>query len=925
MPNPIHLGAFRDLEPALATAIIQHKTQHSPLAPLQIIVPTRLLGLHLQRALARARPAGHANLRFQTLTDLLPPGRLAPPLGLELLCRQLAPAGHFAPVRETRGFASALLGTFTDLKEAGLQPVAFAKSAPHKELATAYAAFCDWLTAHDFATEANLFLQSSIIHHQSPILLYGFYDLNHAQRTFIERLAPAAIFFPSESDYAQPLLQWFQSLGYRPQPITPPLRHSITPSILSCPGETAEVREAVRQILAWLRDNPDRTFNDVAILCRSREQYDAILRDTLTHLGIPAYFRGGRPLAEHHDAKLLRLLLDVVRTDFSRASVLELACHRGPNSRWDVESIDLGIVSGRDQWRARLRSPVASPGLRQFVEKLFAIGEPIPATGKWSAFADAVHAAYRQLDGAHPPVLATLDALAELDPFQSPVTFATFADFCARALDSAREQPAAFQGGGIFVSDVMGARGLSFPFVVLLGLFEKSFPRVVREDPLLPDRERARVSPHLPRKLAGHDEERLLFALATGVATDQLVLSYPRLEAGTARPRMPSALLLDHTGAANYKELAKQTRAVPLVPIRLVDLPVEERELDLPALTDLRTDPIYLREIGPLLPAGLDAYRQRWQKTDLTGHDGLIESAAAVKLLRDRFGLEKLVTSATALEDFFACPFYYFQKHVLGIKEWEEPEAAAAISALDLGSLYHRILEDFYRAWPDGDLDAIVTACSAEFEQSGVTGYPAVWEIKKQIIREELAAFIQRDRQQLGADWRPAEFEKEFHGLAVAPPVRLRGKIDRLDLSADGRRARIYDYKTGKRPRGMRDDSLAGGEALQLPLYLLAAEQLLKNVTLDSARYLYFTLRGGFQTVRFSRAALADRQAELTDLLQTAADMIRAGTFAQYATPDNCRYCDYRVICGNGILKLYERKSADERMAAFRAIKEEVA
>ena len=104
-------------------------------------------------------------------------------------------------------------------------------------------------------------------------------------------------------------------------------------------------------------------------------------------------------------------------------------------------------------------------------------------------------------------------------------------------------------GGNVFVSDAMGARGLSFDFVVVLGMVEKSFPRLIREDPLLLDAERRSISPALPLKCRGHDEEKLLFDLTRQVARDQLILSYPRLEAGTSRPRVPSVFLLEMPAA----------------------------------------------------------------------------------------------------------------------------------------------------------------------------------------------------------------------------------------------------------------------------------------------------------------------------------------------------------------------------------------
>jgi radical SAM protein with 4Fe4S-binding SPASM domain len=109
---------------------------------------------------------------------------------------------------------------------------------------------------------------------------------------------------------------------------------------------------------------------------------------------------------------------------------------------------------------------------------------------------------------------------------------------------------------------------------------------------------------------------------------------------------------------------------------------------------------------------------------------------------------------------------------------------------------------------------------------------------------------------------------------------------------------------------------------LQLPLYLMAAEHLLAGVTVDEASYLYFTLRGGYQDARFTRGALEENRNALTNILQCGADMIRDGIFAQNASDNSCRGCEYRPICGNGIVPLAERKLGDARLAAFQHIKE---
>ncbi|MEI6082944.1 MAG: PD-(D/E)XK nuclease family protein [Verrucomicrobiota bacterium] len=904
-PRQIHLGAF---QPTLEAALAARLQARRPLAPVTVIVPTHLLGLALRRKLAP-----HVNVDFQTLNDLMRPATVPPPLALELLCRQLAHAlpadGYFAPVSHTTGFATALRNTFTDLQEAGLTKLA-GTTPKLRELAAAYTTYRAWLAEHNF-------LNPEPRTQNCELFLYGFYDLNATQKQFIAALAPSAIFFPAteHDDYSQPLLAWFKSLGYQVVSPAPPFTVS-PPQVVSCPGETAEVREAVRAIFAYLRANPGKTFNDCAILCRSRDQYDAILRDTLPQLGIRAFFRGGRPLTEQHDAKLLLLLLAAIRSDFSRAAVMELACHIGPNSHWDAQTVRLGIVSGKSQWHDRLQG---DESLRRFIDDLFAATEALPRHNTWRELVTTTLNAFRQLGGTHAKVIGAIEALTELDALELPVDLPLFTEFSQKALEAATDQTERFQAGNVFVSDVMGARGLSFDFVVLLGLVEKSFPRVIREDPLLLDDERQQLSAALPLKRHGHDEERLLFDLTCRVARDQLILSFPRLDAGTARPRVPSSLLLEATGATDFKSMPCQV--VPLAAFRDDVEAVDEREFDLVALHHAADRDQYLAQTLPVVAGGVAAEKTRWRESRLTRYDGVIADPAALKLLRDRFGLEKLVISATSLEKFFQCPFAYFQQHVLGVEKWEEPEATIVIDALDLGSLYHAILEDYYRR---GTL-AVIDEQFQEFARTGVTGYPTVWEIKKEIIRHEVTAFVAREQRRLSDEWQPREFEKEFKDLVVAPPVRLRGKIDRIDFSTTGHHARVLDYKAGKLPRGLKNNSLAAGETLQLPLYLLAAEQLLPGVTVDDASYLYFTMRGGYRAVKFSHAALDDRRAELTGLLQTASDMIRDGVFAQHATVENCRNCDFRPICGNGVLKLTERKTGDERLGAFQHIKETVA
>src|SRR3972149_230257 len=73
---------------------------------------------------------------------------------------------------------------------------------------------------------------------------------------------------------------------------------------------------------------------------------------------------------------------------------------------------------------------------------------------------------------------------------------------------------------GVRVLDAMAARGLAFRVLFVLGLNESVFPRVIREDAFLRDRERRVLETSLgykiPEKLGGGDGEGLLFSAPGG-------------------------------------------------------------------------------------------------------------------------------------------------------------------------------------------------------------------------------------------------------------------------------------------------------------------------------------------------------------------------------------------------------------------------
>jgi RecB family exonuclease len=104
--------------------------------------------------------------------------------------------------------------------------------------------------------------------------------------------------------------------------------------------------------------------------------------------------------------------------------------------------------------------------------------------------------------------------------------------------------------------------------------------------------------------------------------------------------------------------------------------------------------------------------------------------------------------------------------------------------------------------------------------------------------------------------------------------VRVRGRIDRLDLNADGH-VRVSDYKTGAEPKNVERTILAGGAELQRAIYASAVRQLLGGDRRIVARLLYL----GDDAPKPYRLQNVDAAiAELSSLLKKGRELIEGGT-----------------------------------------------
>ena len=601
--------------------------------------------------------------------------------------------------------------------------------------------------------------------------------------------------------------------------------------------------------------------------------------------------------------------------------------------------------------------------------------------GEWGKDALQYYAASpadwpEQQQSALDRVEEVLGQLSELDDVEPGTTLAEFRQALEQALDAPSGRTGA-TGSGVFVASLGAAIGMEFDAVWILGMAEGAFPPRPIEDPLLPDGARRSLgNGKLPqRRDAVLDERRrYLAALAGG---KHRYLSYARTDPGARRGQRPAPWLLDAAasadrqgdGGAGPRVTSQELTQMSAFWLSVIQSPedalkdaaggraADGHEYDLVDLAKWRqaggslhrhplavADPAVNSPIGAS-PIGraMNMERARGSRA-LTEWDGYLGQAAQGS---DRLlGALTRVFSPTRLESWSKCPFQFFLGNVLSLSAWETPEDVLTISALDRGTLVHKILERFISETlasgppTDGDgwgasgirrIEAIAEEEFREADDRGVTGRRILWEAVKEEIIRDLWAFLEKDTERQSQHGvRPWSTEHRF-GFE-GPPVTLdlpdgeqvsfRGLIDRVDVDPSLSRAMVVDYKTGSANpyRGMSKDPLGSGTRLQLPVYALAVRSALLPDAEVEAEYWFVSTQGGFQR---EKVQLADVEVDFRATVQTVVQGIRNGVFPANPGPpgqngpSNCAYCDFDRVCPSSRTTLWERKQASPQAEPY--------
>ena len=645
--------------------------------------------------------------------------------------------------------------------------------------------------------------------------------------------------------------------------------------------------------------------------------------------------------------------------------------------KWESLLVESAVIGGSARWARRLNGLAAeyelkireltseqpdSPRIarleRERQNLAYLRGFALPLIEEMSAWPQQAMWGdwIQRLEEIAPQVLRrpefVLRVLADLRPMAAvgPVSLAEVRDVLADRLAALEVEPPAHRYGRVFVSSSDQVRGRVFRVAFVPGLAERLFPQKLREDPLLLDDLRREIGGELTLQEDRAEHERLLLRLASGVATERLYVSFPRIETAEARARVPSFYALEIMRAVTGRipdhqqleleasEEASASLAWP-APLRPEDA-IDDFEHDLSVLRILMRGEADVKGHAHYLLRLNDAVRrsasERWARArqPWSPYDGLVRVTEATRPFLQSQRLTSRPWSVSALQNYAYCPYRFLLSAMYHLEPLEEPKPLERMDPLTKGRLFHEVLAEFFRALKQrkmalaptpldavlGVLDGTLTRIAASYAELLAPAVDRVWQDEVASIRTDLHIWARELAASTG--WEPWLFEFAF-GLPDLPgwdpdsrrePVSidgrfiLRGAIDLIERKPGTKILRVTDHKTSKN-RSERGSVIGGGQQLQPVIYSLAVEAA-TGCSVESARFSYCTTAGGFTE---HNVPINDRTRGMgIEALEIIDRAVELGMLPPAPAEKACGFCDFLPVCGPNQERRARRKSHKE-------------
>ncbi|MDH4241246.1 MAG: exodeoxyribonuclease V subunit gamma, partial [Phycisphaerae bacterium] len=682
--------------------------------------------------------------------------------------------------------------------------------------------------------------------------------------------------------------------------------------IISAPNARAEVRFVARHILELVREKGYR-YRDIAVIASDIDRYEHYIRAYFDDYGVPFFIDKRKSLNQHPLVQLISSALQVVIGGFSHGDVFTyLKTDLVPIDRRDVDVLEnycLAFGIGESDWTSgqewsfagddggeydeqqinviRLKAigpllelrgrlcPGDNPAKKMSADEFVrAISDFLNALGVRETISDWIEEAVERQEYANvdehllTKLMDIFDTLVEVFESQemSCEDYVAILNSAFSQLTLAFIPPTLDQ---VLVGSIERSRHPDLKAVFLIGATQRRFPVPVGSPGILTDEDRIAaesadfvLSSTTSQELA---DRQYLAYIAFTRPSELLCVTYPVTdEKGSGVPR---SQFIDNLESL-FENLREESIAGEQIAIEKVYNNTE--------LADLLCSGLGKDTVRGSMEGSHEEYSSLLD--ELCADEELAETGSNVlsainydncaqldkDVVAGLFG-ERVRSSATRLGSFAACPYQYFARYVLELKEREEFK----LEPLDLGNFYHRVLDALlkklsevnkdFATVEDKELLGLLNEQILNFIQTDafISNFASrsahntfIINSAAEVLENCVLAIAQMVR---AGSFRSALSEVSFGQVRdtqdtlgkyeiTLPDKRsltMNGKIDRLDIvEIDGKEiAAVFDYK--RRGMSFSWSKFYYGLDMQLPIYLLAVRNAKGSKTKNAAGAFY--------------------------------------------------------------------------------------
>lgn len=442
---------------------------------------------------------------------------------------------------------------------------------------------------------------------------------------------------------------------------------------------------------------------------------------------------------------------------------------------------------------------------------------------------------------------------------QTKISFEKYIELLKVGLKSSELGKIPANSDGIIIGDVDRSRSHKVRLIYIIGLNDGAFPNVNRDEGFLNDKDRDTLKYsgiELAKgtvELLYDDNFNIYKALTT--AEEKIYLSYASAD-NEGKSLRPSIFVI------KLKKIFTQLKEKS-------DIIEQEEELSNKNSTfdDLLINIRNYKDGKEINPIWFDIYRiykqdEEWNDKLGKAIKGLAATNNPERINKqniDKLYGDTLKTSVSRLEQYRSCPFSFFLKYGLSLKD----KNTFKIQSIDTGNFMHETIDSFFniinereinlREITDEELEEIIESIISE-KLELKKNYIFTSTDKYKILAYRLKKLIKRAMKYIIYSITVSDFdilgnEVEFKNEADYPPivlelednkkVEITGKIDRIDIASniEGKYIRIIDYKSSTKTIDL--NQVVAGLQIQLLTYLDAVTNI-ENA--QPAGVLYFNL-----------------------------------------------------------------------------------